>query len=194
MRERARDAVRPFARRSVEPEEHVGRADGPVVVQRAELDAATVGQDAGAADKRDVVEVDHVEAGVEDLADAARFQERPAGLVRGERREKSERAAEPVDGHAGMLVAGAARPLGREQAVRVLAVDHVDRVAAVGEFVREPLDGDPVAAEVARRVERRDHAEPQRAWGRVCHRIAHTDQLAKSRPQNSRNRSTSSFK
>src|SRR5437773_1582038 len=85
----ARETRADFA---VELEEDVRRAQQPELVHRVKLDGAAKLEQARAADERDVVEVNDVEAAGEDLADAAGLEERVPGLLGGERRQKAQRA------------------------------------------------------------------------------------------------------
>ena len=81
-RERAAQAVRLDARLAVVAEEHVHRADEPVLVRRVQLHPFPVAQDACPAGERDVVEVDDVEAlRSEDLVELPGIEGGPPGQI-----------------------------------------------------------------------------------------------------------------
>ena len=106
--------------------------------------------------------VDHVPIGSgHDSGQPAAVEERPAGLVRDERRERPQAVRERVHTHPRMRFRRFQRRATVEKAVRVQGVDDVDLVPGVGERVREPPDVDRIAAEVVRRVERREVKEAQ---------------------------------
>jgi hypothetical protein len=149
--------------------EDVGRADEPMVVQRQELRAGARHAEHGRpADQRDVVVVDDVEAAVENGRERRPDRAGRARLVPPERRPPPERASEPMDDDAAFVVAvpgfaggpRARAPAGRD--VGVLRADHLDVVACARERARQRPHVDRVPAEMARRIERRDHAEAHR--------------------------------
>ncbi len=159
----AEHAVLLHARGLPELEEDVGGTDQPVFVKRVELDPPPIRQDRGSPHQGDVVVVDHVEAGIENLAQCPGLEERISGLLRGQGREPSERALQAMHHDPRMLPPGWPWVPAGQRTVGVLAVDDLDVMAPAREFAGQPLDEDPVAAEIVGRVEGRDHAEAQRS-------------------------------
>ena len=156
---RARSFSADFA---VELEQDVSRADQPELVHCIELDRVAECKDARSADERDVVKVDDVESLREDRADPRGLEGRIADLLCREWRQESKPAGQPV--HRDRRIDGRHRhrPARSQGAIRVGAVNHLHVVPAIGERMGQPLDENSVAAEVVRRIKRRDHAEPQR--------------------------------
>ena len=77
--QRAAQAVRLVARLAVVPEEHVHRADEPVLVRRVHLHGVPVAEHLRAADERDVVEVDRRRTPRGTARRPARARRTPAG-------------------------------------------------------------------------------------------------------------------
>ena len=86
---------------------------------------------------------------------------RPAELMRQQRRDHAKLAAQTDDVDAVLLDRLLRQLVAGQPLVRVDVVDDGDVVAARGERARRALHIDAVAAEVERRIERRQRAEPQ---------------------------------
>ena len=63
--------MRPGTRCSVEAEQHVGRANKPILVHRMELDALSIFIDFRPTDQRDIVIVDDIKTPFQDPPDPA---------------------------------------------------------------------------------------------------------------------------
>ncbi len=148
------------------PPQDVVLADEPVVVDREQFDALSQGEDSGAADERDVVEMDDVEAPGEDRFDRRMLDDRPSRLVGEKRRGQRPAALKLMDRHAvglferrgrGRRVQGA-----RDDPPRVGVVDHFDFASAPGQRMDEVADVISVAAEIAGRIEGRHDRDAER--------------------------------
>ena len=94
--ERADEALPSGARLPVELEQHMSGADQPILVHRVEFYRLAVVQQFWTADERQIVVVNDIKTLVEDLPNPPRLKEGHAGLLRGERRQKTEWTAESV--------------------------------------------------------------------------------------------------
>ena len=159
--EGAADAVGAVAGLPVVLPEQVHRADQPVLVRRHQADRrAAELEHAGAADERDVVEVDDVGVdGVEGLAEGLGLEERPAGHLRGQRREHAEPRLERVDVQPPRRCVGAERVVAADGVECVHAMEDVDLMPAAHEGPRQAIDVSGVAAEAVGPEERRHHAD-----------------------------------
>jgi hypothetical protein len=78
-------------------EQNVGWTDQPELMERIQFDRVAVLEDAGAPNERNIVIVDDIEAGFQDLSQTACLEYWIPGLLRGKRREKSEGALQAMD-------------------------------------------------------------------------------------------------
>lgn len=148
--------------------EDVGGAEEPVFVEGVEGEGSPTHRDgAGAADEREIVEVDDVEGAGQDGVKGGMFEAGAAELLGEQGGEWTEPAVEAVNGNAGRGGFGGVRA-GAVEAVGVFAVDDFDFVAAAGQGAGQTLHENRVAAEVVGRVIGGRHAEAQRAVSRHC--------------------------
>ena len=69
MNERARETLLMGARFTVELEQHVGRADQPVLMEGIEFDTLSILENLRSSDQRDVVVVDNIKRFLKNLLD-----------------------------------------------------------------------------------------------------------------------------
>jgi hypothetical protein len=81
---------------TVELEQRVCRTKQPVLVHGVELDTLAIPRSFGSAHQRDVVVMDNIETLCQDLLETGRLEKWKSSLLGGQRREKAERALEPV--------------------------------------------------------------------------------------------------
>ena len=98
------EAMRLRAGRYVESEHYMGRADQPVLVHCMKFDTLAVFQDFWPAYQRDIVIVDDIKARFQNLPDVGRLEERKAGLLGSQRREKAEGALEAMNSYIGVIM------------------------------------------------------------------------------------------
>ena len=133
----AAEALSPRTELALVSPQHVAGAHQPVLVRHVQLDRIAVLEHAGPAYQRDIVMVDDVEVALlEDRANAFPVDDRTAGLLGRETRERAEAAVQRVQGHALGLVQRRGFGAPPQQIVGVYVVDHVDRVAAACERTR----------------------------------------------------------
>ena len=138
--------------------QHVRRTDQPVLVRGVELERRRTGRrqrERVRPEQRDVVEVDHVVPALrQQRLQRRRLEQRPACLLRQQRRQPAEPAAQPV--HVDVRMIRHRRGwLGRvQQVVAVEAVHHVHVMPVVSQCMSQPVEVDRVTAEAPRRVER----------------------------------------
>ena len=162
MQEDARETLPVDAGFAVDFKEHMSRADQPVFVQRIEFRGPSVPEDIRSADERDVVIVNHVKRLLENFFQTRGFEERSPCLMGGKRRNPSDRTLQCMNPYVGMIFTSCRRLPIRHEVKGVLAVDHLDVVAALCQFVRELLNKDGVAAKMVGRIKRGDHAKPHK--------------------------------
>ena len=153
------EAVGLRARRPIVLEEHVDRAEEPVLVQRVEFEPVPVGQNPRTADQRDVVVVDDIEAPSQDALDEFGLEERNAGLLRRQRGQHADGTGESVHDQVGIPVVVWCRFPAGQKPIGIRAVDDLDLVTASGQLSGQATDEDAVAAEIVGRIEGSDHAE-----------------------------------
>src|SRR6266852_8490444 len=155
----ARETLTVGAGLAVEFKEHMRRADQPVFVQRIEFRGPSIPEDIRSADERDVVIVNHVKRLLKNLFQTRGFEERSSCLMGGKRRKHSDRTLQRRNPYVGRIFTNCRRlPIGHE-VERVLAMNHLDVMAAFCQFVRELLNKNGVAAEMVGRIKRSDHAK-----------------------------------
>jgi hypothetical protein len=159
VQEGAKETLPVDAGFAVEFKEHMSRADQPVFVQRIEFRGPSVPEDIRSTDERDVVIVNNVKWLLKNLFQTRGLEERSSCLMGGKRRNPSDRTLQCMNPHVGMIFTNSRRlPIGHE-VKGVLAVNHLDMMAASCQFVRELLNKDGVAAEMVGRIKRGDHAK-----------------------------------
>ncbi len=180
MNQRAAQAFARRAELAAVPPQHVRRTDEPVLVRGVELDCVAQPEDAGPADQRDVVEMDHVEVALEHPAQCRLAQQRPAGRVGEERRAEGPSAVQAMYGDPGWLGLGGrlghSRRAKHAPGIGVVHDVHLD--AAPRESMGEAAHVPAIAAEVERRIERRHQRHAQRRRSAVSRALP---RMARSR-------------
>ena len=151
--------LRFFARRAGVFPEDVHGADQPVLMREIHFDVFAAARrfhgERRRSQKRRVVKLDHVVAArIEDLLNCPTLESGTAGLLRNQRRESSEAAAQLVAYYAGMLGEADLRLRRVEHVISVAAMDNVHVMPGIGQSVGEPVDVHRISAETIRRIKR----------------------------------------
>ncbi len=146
--------------------QHMHRANQPMFVRGVELDVIAVVRlqpQHARAEQRDIVIVNDVELlAVEDLENLAGLRPWVSRLLRDQRRQDPQPAAQAVHGDVGMVNERRLRLAFRQRPVAIDAMNDIDFVTPPRQRVRQPRDKDGVAAEAIRRIEDREEAELKR--------------------------------
>ena len=107
--------------------------------------------------------VDDVKTFIQYLADTTRLEEWQPGLLRCERRAKTNWAFEPVYSQIGMILITRIRLLPCQETIRIDAVNDLDLMSATRQLIGKTLNEDAIPPKIIRRIERGNHAKAQRS-------------------------------
>ena len=144
---------------TVELEQHVGWTYQPVLMEGVEFDPVAILENLRSSNQGDVVVVDNIKRFLKDLFDSRSLQDRPAGLMGQERREKPQRACQRMHGYIGMVPRRCRWFWSAHNIISIFAMNHLDLMTARCQLVGQLLHKHGIPTKMVRRIESSDHAE-----------------------------------